>query len=354
MLKFTNPLRRAASGAYRLLSTRVYAASMLLCCLFGAMLYITAGARPVYIRDGDSLSLRYTFEAEPTEILRDSGITLMAFDAVDFTGFTGKVGVAEINITRAYPVYITEGLSTKRYMVAGQRLRDLLLEQGIELGPHDELSHHPDYQLEDSDHIVLRRVEISTETVESAIPYETEYKVSSLLRTGYSRVLTPGQNGIMETTYSRRVVDGAVEDERAVEERVIRRPIKRVVLTGRAGAPISDLDFGLPTDSAGRPLQYKYILENQVATGYSAGKGAWGASGLNLFYGYVAVRADQIPYGSRLYIASADGSFVYGYAIAADTGIGLMQNVIDVDLYYETYEESCLNGRRNVLIYVLD
>ena len=45
---------------------------------------------------------------------------------------------------------------------------------------------------------------------------------------------------------------------------------------------------------------------------------------------------------------------MYGFAIAADTGLGLLGDVIDVDLYYDTYLESCLNGKRNVNIYLLD
>lgn len=70
--------------------------------------------------------------------------------------------------------------------------------------------------------------------------------------------------------------------------------------------------------------------------------------------GYVAVHPGEIPYGTRMYITSADNSFVYGFAIAADTGLGLLGDVIDVDLYYDTYLESCLNGKRNVNIYLLD
>ena len=61
----------------------------------------------------------------------------------------------------------------------------------------------------------------------------------------------------------------------------------------------------------------------------------------------------MIPYGSKLYITSADGSFVYGYAIASDTGTGLIDGIIDVDLFYDTYQESLLNGLRTVNIYVL-
>lgn len=75
---------------------------------------------------------------------------------------------------------------------------------------------------------------------------------------------------------------------------------------------------------------------------------------MNLSAYYVAVHPEEIPYGTRMYITSADGSFVYGCAIAADTGTGLMDDIIDVDLYYDTYTESCLNGRKYVNIYILD
>jgi len=77
------------------------------------------------------------------------------------------------------------------------------------------------------------------------------------------------------------------------------------------------------------------------------------ASRMVLEAGYVAVRADEIPYGTKMYITSPDNKFVYGYAIAADTGVGLMQNVIDIDLFYDTYIESCLNGRKYLNVYIL-
>ena len=70
--------------------------------------------------------------------------------------------------------------------------------------------------------------------------------------------------------------------------------------------------------------------------------------------GHVAVNPNLIPYGSKLYITSADGSFVYGYAIASDTGTALIDGTIGVDLFYDTYLESLLNGLRTVNIYVLE
>ena len=96
------------------------------------------------------------------------------------------------------------------------------------------------------------------------------------------------------------------------------------------------------------------MISNAKATGYSAGGNARGASGNSLSAGHVAVNPNLIPYGSKLYITSADGSFVYGYAIASDTGTGLIDGIIDVDLFYDTYLESLLNGLRTVNIYVLE
>ena len=60
------------------------------------------------------------------------------------------------------------------------------------------------------------------------------------------------------------------------------------------------------------------------------------------------------PYGTRLYIESEDGSFVYGYCIAADCGPGTLNGTIDIDLFLDTYYECSLLGRRNdMVVYVL-
>ena len=351
MASLRQKMRQIVNGIFRLFGRRLYTAALLISSLCCVMVYVTANARAVYIRDSEVLTLRYTFQNEPEEILSECGITLMAFDAVDFTGFAGKIG--EISITRGYPVYINYDGVTKKVMAAGHTLAEVLSDEGIELGPYDELSHNPGYQLAPDDTISLRRVLMSTETTESTISFTTEYRYSSLIRPGRSRVIVPGQNGMLATTVSQRVVDGVVEEEEMLDEHVVRNATKQVVLVGSQSVAISNLDFGIALDSSGKPTQYQYVLDNQVATGYNAGRGAWGASGMNLSAGYVAVRSDEIPYGTKLYITSEDGSFVYGCAIAADTGIGLVNNQIDVDLYYDTYIESRLNGRRNVQIYVL-
>ena len=86
---------------------------------------------------------------------------------------------------------------------------------------------------------------------------------------------------------------------------------------------------------------YQYMKENSL-------------SAQEILESLKAVRPEEIPYGSKLYIRSSSGSFIYGYAVANDTGSGLVDGLIDVDLFYDTYEESKLNSVRWVDIYILE
>ncbi len=349
-------IKRRCAETVRNLRRTLRGRSLWVCCLSlalsGIVFYVSDQMRTVYIRDGETTTVRYTLRREPEKILDDNGIVTMAFDSVDFSGFEGKMGV--IRIDRAFPVTIQVDGVTRALMTTEMTVGELLRQEGIQLGEYDEINLSPVLYLSPNDRIVIRRVELETTVVQRSIPYETEYKEHSLIRQGRTRTLISGQEGEQVLTYVDRVVDGVLMARELSETVTVKQPVNQLVLRGAAGEPVSDLDFGIPLDANGVPVRYKKVLTNQVATGYSARAGAWGASRMKLYDGSVAVRAQEIPYGSKLYIASADGSFVYGFAVAADTGIGLMQNIIDVDLFYETYVESALNGRKIVNIYVLE
>ena len=66
----------------------------------------------------------------------------------------------------------------------------------------------------------------------------------------------------------------------------------------------------------------------------------------------MAVDPKVIPLGTKMYIVSADGEYLYGYCVAEDTGGAIQGNI--VDLFFNTYEECIQFGRRDVLIYILD
>lgn len=203
----------------------------------------------------------------------------------------------------------------------------------------------------------MRRVEKKVVKEQVAIPCDTVYKSSSLLRNGRSMLITEGTNGLAENTYEELWSGDTLVSRVLVSTKEVTAPRSALVIEGQRGAAISRLDWSdqYPLDANGIPVSYEKVKTGQKATGYSAGENSYGSSGGYCYYGTIAVNPKEYPYGTKLYIRSSDGSFVYGYALASDTGGFISGEVgVDVDLFYETYRESALNSLRTVDIYVLE
>ena len=119
------------------------------------------------------------------------------------------------------------------------------------------------------------------------------------------------------------------------------------------GEPISQFEqpSTLTFDENGVPENYLYCIEG-MATAYTGGgrnsTGTWARPGA------VAVDPRDIPYGTEMWIVSADGEYVYGYARAEDTGGFIyFRNGAVVDLYMNSEWECSAWGWRGVKIYVL-
>ena len=104
-------------------------------------------------------------------------------------------------------------------------------------------------------------------------------------------------------------------------------------------------------DYNGNVVRYKELKTGNCTAYYGGGITATGRPAQ---VGNVAVNPYVIPYGTRMYICSPDGSFVYGYAVAADTGGVLMSGYGLIDCYYDTYEECCNFGLRYMHVYILE
>lgn len=105
-------------------------------------------------------------------------------------------------------------------------------------------------------------------------------------------------------------------------------------------------------DEYGVPLHYSYVITGK-ATAYSGDTIT--STGTTPVQGTVAVDPSEIPYGTRLYIASADGKYVYGYAVAEDTGGFIYYtNGATVDLFMYSEADCDEWGWRTANIYVLD
>ena len=295
-------------------------------CLVATLGVTAANLRLTYVTDSNGARqvLLTDADASPAQVMHLSGIRSEEGDEVYYTAFSGNL--ASLNIERAFSVSITaDGQEYPVKLVFGT-VADALERAGITL----------DYE---------ERVETQ------AIPYDTQYVYTSLYfrNTGRTTTLQHGAAGQQTVTTRDRYVDGELENSTVVDTTTTVEPTDHVIKTYGAGAPVSPLTGADGTTNA--PTSYSKVLTGK-ATGYYSRTGK-GSSGLGLGYGTVAVDPDVIPYGTKLYITSTDGKFVYGYAVATDTGIAVQKGQILVDLFYETYAESVINGAIQVNVYVV-
>ena len=194
------------------------------------------------------------------------------------------------------------------------------------------------------------------------VPFETIRTANHDLPVGQERIVQQGADGSRTALYEVTVADGREVSRRLIGESVV-SAIVEIIEYGTAAEVLSEDDrisqvqtnpdgSGLLTFDSGATLKFTSV-KSVTATAYTAGRGGAGyitASGTPARAGAVAVDRRVIPLGSKLYIVTDDGKYVYGLAVAEDTGV--IGN--RVDLYYDDYDQCILFGRRPATIYILE
>ena len=342
--------KKALPGCTRAASSRVLAFCVMAVSLVFTLAVTAANLRLTYVTDSHGArQVVLTSESDPDRVMSLSGIEAEEGDEVYYTAFAGSL--ASLNIERAFSVTIeAEGQEYPVKMVVGT-VADALERAGITLEGDDYTEPALSAMVTAGSKIEVHRVEYQDKVETQAVPYDTEYVYTSLYfrNTNRATTLQHGSEGQQTVTTRERWVDGELENSVVTDVTTTVEPTDHVVKTYGAGAPVSPLTG--PDGTTNAPASYSKVLTGK-ATGYYSKSGK-GSSGLGLGYGTVAVDPDVIPYGTLLYITSTDGSFVYGYAVATDTGIAVQDGRILVDLFYETYAESVINGAINVNVYVV-
>lgn len=330
----------------------------IICTIICLMAMVTASAvlsllNVVTVQDSERSKTVVSVFTDQDQLLSLAGFEPDENDTVLYTTFPGRY--TNITITRSFDVPITVDGTTVNAHIRQGTVKDCLENAGVVLGELDYTEPSLNSPVEEGSSIRVFRVEYKDTQYEESVPFETEYKESSLTYRFKKRqyTLRDGVEGTNLVTYRERFVDGQLESSLVTKVEVVREPVNKVVLK-YANKPVSPLSApsGV-TVTNNVPSRYVNVLYNVSATGYSS-KGGRGASGLGLYCGTVAVNPNIIPYGSKLYITSPDGQFVYGFAIATDTGTALMNGTVGVDLYYDTYKESSLNWKNVVNVYVIE
>ena len=258
----------------------------------------------------------------------------------------------DILIFDAKKISITADGKTQDVLVPYGRVGESLPLAGVRLSQEDVLSVKRDAKVEDISELTKHRVTYKKVTVNKAVPLESKTSNSEDVELGESKLKTKGVDGEKLVTKKIKYIDGKKDSEKVVSEKVTKAPVDEVTLVGTSGAANAD-GAGSFTDENGVKVNYSYKLTGS-GTAYTAPAGALTATGAEVYEGGVAVNPELIPYGSKLYIETTDGSFSYGYATAVDTGGALMDGSAIVDLFYFSLDDCYSFGRRDVNVYVIE
>lgn len=278
------------------------------------------------------------------EALNRTGITLAENQSVTPSLNTVITGDMNIYVYNSKNIKLTTNGTEMTVKAPEGTVENALNILGYEITDDDILNVDKNAQIEDDMKITLKKVTYVDEKSTEKISYKTVEKDSEDIMTGESEVSQKGVDGEKKVTKRCKYIDGKYDSTKVIDEKVTKEPVDKIVLNGTKR--------GTTTDSSGAPVSYSYMVSGS-GTAYTAAPGALTATGVPVYEGGVAVNPAIIPYGSKLYIEAADGSHVYGYATAIDTGGALMDGSAIVDLFYFSYDDCVSFGRRDVNVYVL-
>ena len=337
------------------------------------------------ITDGDNVIVCMSTSTDPQVVIEQAGLELGESD----TYTTEKAdGVSQIYINRVQMISVYRDGEMSVVGSYGGTVADILASLDITLSPSDVLSCPLDAQTYDGLDIHIVKTETKTITYEEVVPFETTVYEDDSLPHGEETVLVEGANG--QCRYTAQVIyeDGVEVSRQILSQQMLTKPVNATILRGvdrsvkeqefsghatytqssttppwedpsvptstPTGGEVSDDDSQyIPgTDQVYSQLLYCSATAYTCQNRYGVTTPGTTFSGTPARVGAIAVDPNVIPLGSKLYIVSADGAYLYGYCVAEDTGGAIKGNT--VDLYYDTYDECIQFGRRDVLVYVIE
>lgn len=365
----------------------------------------TVFAKNTYrITDGNRVVIHTTYATDPATVLDEAGLTLGADDT--YTTQNGG-GMSEINIQRLQTITVNQWGVTHQITSYGETVESLLSRLKVKLTNEDVVSVPMDTQTRDGMTITINRTTTIEETYTVSIPHDVVYCYDPTLSEGEECVLTPGVVGQILRTECVNLIDGKEVKRTLIREDVVTQPVTAIIAVGTyteqmapeteptdppattappttvppttvpptteapsteapsTEAPSTGIEATVPADGKpiitngtittpdGEVLNFSHaaIFKATAYTHTDPGCNEWTSTGIHVRVGVVAVDPTVIPYGTKMYIVSNDGKYIYGEAVAEDCGGSIKNNRID--LYFETDAECWAFGIRNCTVYFL-
>jgi len=321
----------------------------------------TAAAKNTYvITDGEEVKVYTTPATDLAEVLEQAGVTLDADDT--YTNVTND-GVSEITIQRSQAITIYNCGEKMDVTSYGETVQALLDRLSIPSSGEHVVSVDLSSETYDGMEVRVDYIINTTQTHTEEIPFDINYCYNPDLEEGEEVVMVEGQLGQMQITTEVTYVNGEETNRTITEEYVLTEPKEAIVVigTGEGSANKNPADQGAPAigdgviiTADGQVLTYSKTGQFK-ATAYThtdAGCDMITATGTTVHWGTVAVDPTVIPYGTRMFIVTNDGKYIYGLSTAEDCGGSIKGNRLD--LYFPTDPECWAFGVRDATVYFLD
>ena len=322
-----------------------------------ALLVPTVFAQTTYvITDGDQVKVYTTFTSNPASVLDQAGFQLDEDDT--YTTQPGD-GVSEITVQRSQLITVNNCGEQIQVSSYGETLEMLLNRLGIPSYGEYSVSLPLDTETYDGMEVTISCTVEMEQTYTVDIPYESIECYDPSLPEGQRQVLVEGVIGQVRKTADVVYVDSQETSHTVINETVIQQPVNEIIMVGTgteetANSKAPAIGDGVIVTAEGEVLTYSR-KEQYTATAYThtdAGCNMTTATGTTVRTGTVAVDPTMIPYGTRMFIVTNDGSYVYGIGTAEDCGGAIKGNRLD--LYFSSEDECWQFGVKGCTVYFLD
>ena len=318
-----------------------------------ATVSLTAYAQSGYvIYDGENRHVILSEATEPSAVVTDAGLELGRADLLEMN----EEGMRpEITVVRNQLIRINNGGQSVVTNSYGETVGELLERTNMGLNEGDAIDVALETVTYDGMELNIDRWTTSTEFVYEEVPFQTEYVQTNKMIKGEEELVTEGANGQLKHTAKVTYFNGKEVSRQIVATEETVPVVNQVIKQGTFEAEKGKLTIkdGVIVTADGKMYTYDRTMKVK-ATAYThtdAGCDKITATGTTVHWGTVAVDPKLIPYGTKMFIVSNDGSFVYGVSAAEDCGGSIKGNRID--LYMPTTRQ-CFNfGIRNCTIYFL-
>lgn len=342
--------------------TKSRLAPVALLCVAVALSVFVLGTsvHTVTVDDGESIFTVRTLTQNVESVLGNVGLKSQSYKITDTKTNKNKTN---ISLSYTFPVFVTMGDETSEIETTSATVGDILKNAGYNVDEHDMVQPSVDTLVTKTTYIDYSNVDYVSGSYTEAIPCKMETIYSDSLESGVTNTVKKGTDGLQEVTYTAKVVNGETVEtvvqnvttlSNAVNGQKIVGTKKPAVTTSANVKCVSTLTPAAPIelDANGIPVNYKKHMTVQATAYTYTGNNC--STGVAPQPGYIAVNPRVIPYGTKMYIRTADGTVIYGYAVAADTGGFIKSRPNNVDLFMASKSACVAFGRRNVEIYILE